>query len=418
MPHSEEPKISIAISGGGIGGLALAVGLLKQPRLDVHVYEGVPEYTDIGAGLALHRNAIVSMDLIDPEIKKAYFRRAHTMAGEEDEEMSTQVVLVQGPNTGDIVAELGKAKGRRTIARADLLDELVKLLPKDRVTFGKKLANLNENGPGGKIEMTFKDGTTAQADCVLGADGVHSWIRSYLLGADHPATAPTNSDGWQVHSRQVPMDLARKTIHPKWTKTVPILCGKQGHVNIMPLHRGQTLSIICVTRTGVSTDGSLAPFQPELFSDYRDDAKAAVDLVADDPAITWMLLEHLHAPFYHKNRVAMMGDAAHACMPFIGNGAAQAIEDAAVLTAIFERVQSVDQIERALAAYDAVRRPRSQKIVDYARDFGRLYDFALDGVGEDPLKMKKFMGGAAAFTNNADLEKQNADAVKAFEDSL
>lgn len=114
----------------------------------------------------------------------------------------------------------------------------------------------------------------------------------------------------------------------------------------------------------------------------------------------------------------MMGDAAHACMPFAGNGAAQAIEDAAVLTAIFAKVTSVSQVEKALAAYDIVRRPRSQKVVEMACDFGRLYDFALPGVDDDPLKMKQFMGKSAAFTNNADLNKQNEDAVKLFQESL
>jgi salicylate hydroxylase len=101
-----------------------------------------------------------------------------------------------------------------------------------------------------------------------------------------------------------------------------------------------------------------------------------------------------------------------------GNGAAQAIEDAAVLTALFRRVESTSQVAKALAAYDQVRRPRSQAVVTMARDFGRLYDFALEGVQDDPVKMKQFMGKAAAFTNNADLAKQNQDAVDAFEASL
>ncbi|THW81998.1 FAD/NAD(P)-binding domain-containing protein [Aureobasidium pullulans] len=414
MPHSEE-TIRIAIAGGGIGGLCLAVGLMDKPNLDVHIYEGVPKYTDIGAGLALHKNAITAMDLIHPAIKKTYFAKALTMAGEEDEEMVTQVVLVSGPNTGEVVAELGKAKGRRTVARADLLDGLLSLLPKDRVTFGKKLDSINEDETNGKVTLTFKDGTTAEADCLLGADGIHSGTRKFLLGADHPAVPPRNSDGWRVHSRQVPMELAMKTIDSRWRRTVPILCGSEGHVNMMPLHMGKTLSIICVTRTGIASDGSIAPFEKERFADYREDAKAAVELVAEDPNITWELQQHDPAPYYSRRNIAMMGDAAHACMPFVGQGAAQAIEDAAVLTALFRRVESVSQVEKALAAYDKVRRPRAQAVVTMGRDFGRLYDFALDGVKDDPVKMKQFMGKGAAFTNNADLEKQNQDAVDAFE---
>ena len=63
-------KIKIAIAGGGIAGLALAAGLAKKSHIEVHIYEGVPEYKDVGAGLALHMNAIKAMALIGPEVKQ------------------------------------------------------------------------------------------------------------------------------------------------------------------------------------------------------------------------------------------------------------------------------------------------------------------------------------------------------------
>ncbi|KAJ2978221.1 hypothetical protein NUW58_g7563 [Xylaria curta] len=106
-------KIEIAIAGGGIAGLALAAGLAKKPHLSVHVYEAVAQYSDIGAGLALHLNAIRAMALLGPEVREAYFDKALTM-GEEDQEMATEVILAQGPHAGELVAELGKAKGRKT----------------------------------------------------------------------------------------------------------------------------------------------------------------------------------------------------------------------------------------------------------------------------------------------------------------
>jgi len=114
----------------------------------------------------------------------------------------------------------------------------------------------------------------------------------------------------------------------------------------------------------------------------------------------------------------MMGDAAHAAMPFAGNGAAQALEDAAVLNAIFTHVTNVSQIPAAFQAYDKVRRPRSQKVVEISRDFGRLYGFALPEYADDPVKMKSFFGKNAAFTNNFDLGKQNENAVEAFQEAL
>ena len=100
--------IKIAIAGGGIAGLALAAGLHKKhPHIDYHIYEAVPEYKDVGAGLALHMNAIKAMTLIHPDVRKAYFDNASDM-GEEEQEMSTEVILAQGPNMGELVAELGE----------------------------------------------------------------------------------------------------------------------------------------------------------------------------------------------------------------------------------------------------------------------------------------------------------------------
>lgn len=416
---ADGPRIKIALVGGGIGGLCLAAGLIKQPHLDVHIYESVPEYKDIGAGLALHLNAIKAMDLIGPQVKKAYFDKALTMAEEADQEMSTKVLLASGPNTGELVAELGKAKGRKTVARSDLLAGLLELIPPECISFGKRLQSINEHDDE-TVELAFKDGTTTHVDCMIGADGVHSSTRSYLLGADHPATPPQNHDGWQIYRTMVPASEARKVISEEWTRTVPILCGPKGHINCMPLHGGRDIS------AGVAVRGAIKPGQtgtPPLvvsdFESYSPDARAIVDLISRDTSASWIIQDHDHAPYYYRRRVCMMGDAAHCAMPFAGNGAAQALEDAAVLNALFSHTKSADQISKCFAAYDQVRRPRSQKIVEISRDFGRLYGYALPEFGpDDPVKMKKFFGKSAAFTNNADLGKQNEDAVNVFLESV
>ncbi|KAI0525583.1 hypothetical protein F5B22DRAFT_633666 [Xylaria bambusicola] len=286
-------KINIAVVGGGIAGLALAAGLAKKLHLSVHVYEAVGEYLDVGAGLALHRNAIRAMALLGPEHKD------------------------------ELVAKLGRAKGRKS-------------------------------GP--KIQLKFVTGMSTFADCLLGADGVPSVTRSYLLGPDHPATGPKN------HGEE-----ARKQINPTWKTSVPILPGPSGHINCTPLNRNTRLS------AGVAV---------------RDD--------------------HDHAPFYSCNNVAMLGDAAHASLPFAGNGAAQALEDAAVL----------NYIVTAQQAFRQVRRPRSQSVVDLARKLGRVYAFAEDGMHGDPMRTKAFFAEMAAFTNDFDVESQNHEALGPFRQSL
>lgn len=428
---ASDKKIKVAIVGGGIGGLCLAAGLVKQAHLDVYVYESVPAYKDIGAGLALHMNAIKAMDLIGPHVKKAYFDKALTMAQEADEEMSTQVMLASGPNTGAVVAELGKAKGRKTVARSDLLAGLMELVPSHRLLFNKRLETISERDDD-TIDLTFKDGTTAHADCMIGCDGVHSVTRSYLLGADHPATSPKNHDGWQIYRTMIPASEAKKHIDEKWTRTVPIMCGPKGHINCMPLHHGKDIS------AGVAVRGALKPGQTDTpplnlsdFSSYTPDAQAIVRMISRDTSFSWSITDHDHAPYYSRRRICIMGDAAHCSFPFAGQGAAQSIEDAAVLVALFEQLAPSSpapaipppfdtiasaslHIPHMLQAYDDLRRPRSQKVVEIARDFGRLYGFALEGFGDDPVKMKGFFGKMAAFTNNADLVGQNEGAVKLF----
>ncbi|KAK3675834.1 hypothetical protein LTR78_004475 [Recurvomyces mirabilis] len=413
MGSIQEQKIKIAIVGGGIAGLALGAGLAKKSHIDYHIYESVPEYKDVGAGLALHMNAIKAMALIGPEVKQAYFDKALEM-GEEDQVMSTEVILAQGPHQGTLVAELGKAKGRKTVSRADLLDGLLELVPKDRITFNKRLESIDSSDSGSTI--TFKDGSTAQADCILGSDGVHSITRKYILGADHPAAEPVNHEGWQVYRTMVSADFAKQHINPKWTQTVPILLGPRGHVNCIPLNKGTRLSAGVAVRGAKFAEGGKAPdLDPELYKDYSEDAQKIVRMVARDTSASWTAADHDHAETYFRGRVAMFGDAAHASMPFAGNGAAQALEDAAVLDCLFGKLESVEQLEALFSAYDTVRRPRSQAVVDLARKFGRVYAYAEEGMHEDPVKMKQFFGGAAAFTNNADLQKQNDDAVELFE---
>ncbi|KAM0712136.1 hypothetical protein Q7P37_011230 [Cladosporium fusiforme] len=407
-------KIKIAIAGGGIAGLALAAGLAKKPHLEVHVYEGVPEYKDVGAGLALHMNAIKAMMLIGPEVKQVYFDKALSQ-GDEETEMVTEVILGEGPNQGELVAELGRAKGRKTVARSDLLDGLLRLVPKECITFGKKLDSISESSEDEHaVHLTFQDGSSARADCLIGADGIHSQTRKYILGPDHPATEPVNHDGWQIYRTMVTVEEARKHINEKWTRCVPILLGPRGHVNCIPVNKGTRLSAGVAVRGAKFTDGGAPPLDPALYANYSEDARKIVDMVARDTSASWTAADHDHAPCYNKSKIAMMGDAAHASMPFAGNGAAQALEDSAVLDHLFSAVYEPSQIPAAFQAYDTARRPRSQKVVDLARQFGRIYAYAEDGMHEDPTRMKQFFAGAAAFTNNADLQKQNDDAMDIF----
>ncbi|KAI1850217.1 hypothetical protein JX266_004075 [Neoarthrinium moseri] len=436
--------ITVAIAGGGIAGLALATGLAKQTHISVRVYESIPSYQDVGAGLALHRNAIAAMSLVGPELRDAYFEKALSMAADADIEMATEVILAQGKNKGQKVAELGRAKGRMSVARSDLLEGFFACLPKETVVFGKRLTSIREMDGGQRISIGFQDGTSAEADVLIGADGVHSFTRSYLLGPDHPAAAPKNHDAWTIYRTMVSMDEARKHIDSRWCSTVPILLGLRGHVNVIPLNKGTRLSAGIAVRGAsnpdlVSRDASEPPkLNPDKYTDYSDEAQQIIRLVVRDPSASWKPADHDHAPFYARGRIAVVGDAAHASLPFAGNGAAQALEDAAALTAVFARVRfPAGQADMALRAYDVVRRARSQRVVDLARRLGRIYAYAEktgkpehDGGGEEegeeeeeegrwlhesPEVLGRSIAEMGRFTNEFDVAGQNREAVELFD---
>lgn len=329
--------------------------------------------------------------------------------------MSTEVILAQGPNAGTMVAELGKAKGRKSVSRADLIGALAKLVPEGKLSFGKRAESIQELSNNEGVKVTFKDGTEITADFVLGSDGIHSTTRSYILGPEHPATEPKNHDGWQVYRTMVSAEDAKKQINERWTRIVPILLGPRGHVNCIPLNKGTRISAgVAVKGAKFSESGEAPALDPELYSDYSEEARQIVRMVAKDTSASWTAADHDHAPFYWRGRVGMMGDAAHASMPYAGNGAAQALEDVAVLDHLFSKLDRVEQVPSLFEAYDAVRRPRSQEVVDLARKFGRVYAYAEPTVGNTPEEMGAFFGGASKLTNEFDLDAQNERAMEMF----
>ena len=265
-------KIRVAIAGGGIAGLCLARGLGQYDHLDVRVYEAVSAYADVGAGMALHKNAIRAMELIDPAIKHAYFRKAHNMAADQEQEMATQVSMAHGKHKGETIVELGKAKGRKSVARTDLLQGYRDVIDLRRLHLGKRLVTIEGNGP---TMLFFQDGTSTEADCVIGADGIHSYTRKYILG-DHPSVDAVNHDRWYNINRQVPLEEARGTL-PSITECVQILCGPALTLLMMPVNHGKTLSLSMSLMADSDEDIGKVPDRSALLG-YTEQAQAIYDV--------------------------------------------------------------------------------------------------------------------------------------------
>ena len=180
-------SISVAVVGGGIGGLCLAISLLKHPHVHVQIYEAAHKFSEIGAGIAVAPNAVRALRLIGPDAQQAYLRLATSNGSEDMKNVWFEYRWGEGPKEGQFIAAPRSETGQSSVHRAKFLDEFVKLIPEGVSHFGKRLVRIEEIEAGGVV-LHFKDGTTATADCVIGADGVHSVARKHILGENDRAS--------------------------------------------------------------------------------------------------------------------------------------------------------------------------------------------------------------------------------------
>lgn len=166
------------------------------------------------------------------------------------------------------------------MARADLLNGLAKLVEKDRIDFGKRLSRIEEKEDG-KVSLHFEDGSEASADCLIGADGIRSKTRSYLLGENDPATAPKDQ-GWILFRRLVPMEEARQSLEERLLTKVPIYCGLGSAINCMPVHGGRTYQItvtaVKAAAWSESDNNETLVVRQEFYKDWIPEVQTIVEV--------------------------------------------------------------------------------------------------------------------------------------------
>ena len=242
LDQSHKP-FSIAIVGGGIGGIALAVGLLHR-GIPVQVYEAARAHAEIGAGIAFGPNSIRAMSLIDPAIKNAFDRLATKNEASEEEE--TWINFRSGFGDLEEIAKIrttDKDKtGLSSVHRAHFLNEIAKLVPGNAVHFGKRLETII-TGESGNFQLVFEDGSLATADAVIGCDGIRSRVRQVLLGKKTP-TEDCCFTGKYAFRGLVPMSEAKSIIGDKLAGNSQMYLGHGGSVLTYPINGGETLNVI------------------------------------------------------------------------------------------------------------------------------------------------------------------------------
>jgi 6-hydroxynicotinate 3-monooxygenase len=265
-------------------------------------------------------------------------------------------------DTGEIVFELPFDPESETrygaayinVHRGDLHRVLETALEQGTVAFGKKLAGLDDSG--GAIRLTFADGGEAEADLVIGADGVNSKVRDILLGPSKPRYT-----GHIAHRAIFPASLLNGLPIRACTKW----WGPHNHILVYYMTQAREEVYLVTSAPQAEWSGS-APFVPcgrdeflACFDGYHGELRQVVETA---PEITkWPVFDRELTDTWSRRRVVMLGDACHAMRPYMAAGAAMAIEDAAVLARCIAEIGTHDPSE-SFAWYEASRKPRIAQV--------------------------------------------------------
>ena len=342
---------SIAVIGGGIGGASAALNLLRA-GFDVHIYEQARAMREVGAGIQISPNASRIVQHLGLGEKLAKFGvRPLAFHQRRWEDGRT---LLRTPLGDSVLEAFGFPYYQ--VHRGDLLTMLTAALPAERLHLGHKLAAFEERGD--RVSMRFDNGARADADLMIGADGIHSTVRGALFGAEQPRYS-----GGIAYRGLIPAERVR---HLDIEVTTQIWMGPHGHVVVYFVAGKRYLNFVAnADRDASMLESWVQQGNPdELRSTYAAwDPKLRAILDAVSETFIWGVFERAPLARWSVGRVALLGDACHAMQPHMAQGAAQAMEDGATLA---HCLQTIDDLHQALARYQQLRLPRTAHVQSLA----------------------------------------------------
>jgi salicylate hydroxylase len=358
---------TIAIIGGGIGGLAAALALIRR-GIDVDVYEQAAELHEIGAGVQISANG--SRILYALGLKQALERVQVLPAGKILRLWDTG----QSWTLFDLTLESVERYGSPylTIHRGDLHEVLANAVLQAKpnaIHLNRRCVDIAQTPDG--VELRFETGAPVTAKLAIGADGVHSRLRAILFGTAKPQICGIIAWRGVVPTRDLPPSISA-TLATQWV-------GPGGHAVHYPLRAGALLNVVGLRdRTDWTGEGwNVRGTTEEMLSDFRGWHPDLLALFANiDVPYKWALALRPIMPAWSRGRCTLLGDACHPMVPFLAQGAVMAIEDGYVLTRCIEKYPH--DHTTAFARYEAARRERANKVVTGSADMiARLHSHAL-----------------------------------------
>jgi salicylate hydroxylase len=362
----------ILIVGAGMGGLTAALAL-QRAGLKVSVFETAPQLGEVGAGLTISPNATHALE---------YVGLGPYMAEHADRPEAGASLHYQ---TGEVLyytqrdSDFRKTYGAEyyQVHRADLhagLADAVKARDPGAIRVDHTFKTAVQSG--GKVTVTFANGQSYTGDALIGCDGGRSVVRELLYGPDKPKFT-----GQAAFRGLVDADPVRDHIVPTPSATT---LGPGRLFTRYYLRQRTLVNFVGLVRTDAWKEEGWAISATveemlSVYGDFNEHVKAIIRSTPPGRLFKWGLFDREPLPQWTQGRISLLGDAAHPMLPFLGMGAAMAIEDGAILGRAFEASASV---EEALARYEKARRERANMVQVNSRKQALLYQ------SDDPASMR------------------------------
>ena len=338
----------IAIVGAGIGGLALALGLARAGRR-LRIFEQAPQLREMGAGVSLSPNAVKGLRYL------GVGERLEALA----DEPPTQVTRHYA--NGRVLVNFRRHHTRQELGapylqahRADLHDllrERLGALQPDALVLDRELTAVSKDTAGAHV-LSFADGSRAGADLLVGADGLKSTVRREVFSEPEPEFS--GFVAWRGL-------VTRDELGARQSRPGSMVFVAPGRMFVRyPVRHGKLQNFVAFSRAGRwtaegwSQTGHISTVR-DIFADFHDDARVVLRAFSGARCHKWGLFSRRPLPRWVRGRATVLGDAAHPMLPWLGQGAATAIEDAVILCRALIEFEDLDE---ALRRYENARRER------------------------------------------------------------